>query len=78
MPARVILYTREGCHLCIDARRIVREVCEEAGEDWAEVDIDSDPALRARYTDDIPVATVDGQTVGFWRIDPDRLRGALA
>ncbi|WP_062294191.1 glutaredoxin family protein [Demequina phytophila] len=78
MPARVTLYTREGCHLCVDARSIVHQVCAEAGEEWVEVDIDSDPGLRARYTDDIPVATVDGQTVGFWRIDPERLRKALA
>ncbi|WP_062383598.1 glutaredoxin family protein [Demequina iriomotensis] len=78
MPSRVILYGRAGCHLCDDARAVVAAVCAEAGEGFDEVDIDSDPALRARYGDEIPVVTVDDATVGFWRIDPGRLRGALS
>ncbi len=78
MSERVVLYSRAGCHLCIDAREIVADVCAQVGEPWIEVDIDGDPALKARYTDEVPVVTVDGQTVGFWRIDPDRVRAALA
>ncbi|WP_062462768.1 glutaredoxin family protein [Demequina soli] len=78
MPPRVTLYTRAGCHLCVDARAVVARVCDEAGETWADVDIDGDADLRARYGDDIPVATVDGETVGFWHIDPQRLREALS
>ncbi|MDN4475337.1 glutaredoxin family protein [Demequina sp. SYSU T00192] len=78
MPARVMLYTRVGCHLCEDARDVVAAACAALEQDWEEVDIDADPELRARYGDEIPVATVDGETVGFWRIDPERLRGALS
>jgi hypothetical protein len=78
MRHRVILYTRVGCHLCDDARDVVATTCAALGETWEEVDIDGDPDLRARYTDDIPVVTVDGLTIGFWRIDPERLRGALS
>lgn len=71
-------YTREGCHLCEDARTIVQEVCTQKGAQWSEIDIDSDPALREKYGEDVPVVLVDGATVGFWRIDPAILRGALA
>lgn len=78
MPARVTLYTRVGCHLCDPARDLVRDTCAELGHDWAEVDIDADAALRERYGDEVPVVTVDGETVGFWRIDAARLRAALA
>ncbi|WP_062466909.1 glutaredoxin family protein [Demequina maris] len=78
MPARVMLYTRVGCHLCEDARDVVAATCAALEQDWEEVDIDTDPELRARYGDEIPVATVDGETVGFWHIDPERLRRALA
>mgnify|MGYP000707678447 CR=1 FL=1 len=78
MPARVILYTREGCHLCGDAREVVSLTCEALGQDWSEVDIDTDPELRERFTDEVPVATVDGEVVGFWRIDAERLRAALS
>ncbi|WP_296666198.1 glutaredoxin family protein [Demequina sp.] len=78
MPARVILYSRPGCHLCVDARDVVARTCGALGEEWVEIDIDSDPELRARYGDEIPVATVNGEVVGFWRIDPERLRTALS
>lgn len=77
MPSRVSLYTRAGCHLCVEARETVRTVCDALGEEWIETDIDTDPVLRSRYAEEIPVATVDGETVGFWRIDPERLRAAL-
>lgn len=78
MPARVMLYTRAGCHLCGEARDVVSRTCAALGQDWNEVDVDSDSELRSRHGDEVPVATVDGNVVGFWRIDPERLRAALA
>ncbi len=77
MPARVMLYTREGCHLCVDAREVVAQVCEQAGAPWQEHDVDHDPALAARFGDEVPVVMVNDQVVGFWRINPDLLRVAL-
>ena len=77
MADRVVLYSRAGCHLCVDAEQVVAEVCAELGEPFTEVDIDKDPALKARYRDEVPVVTVDGEMVGFWRIDAARLRAAL-
>ena len=54
------LYTRPGCHLCDDART---QLHQELGRlprgrrriDVAEVDIDIDGSLRARYGEWIPV-----------------------
>lgn len=40
MDTRVILYARQGCHLCGPARDVVRRVCDELGAGWREVDID--------------------------------------
>ncbi|WP_062381758.1 glutaredoxin family protein [Demequina pelophila] len=77
MTARVRLYTRSGCHLCEPAREVVASTCAALGQEWAEFDVDADPATKERFTDQVPVATVDGEVVGFWRIDPDRLRAAL-
>ncbi len=78
MPHTVILYSRVGFHLCDDARAVVEAVCAERGATYEEVDIDGDPELKARYGDEIPVVTVDGQTVGFWRIEAERLHRALS
>ncbi|MFD6138403.1 glutaredoxin family protein [Promicromonospora sp. NPDC060271] len=76
--ARVVLYTREACHLCEDARAVVVRVCEDAGARWREVDIDSVPALREKYGDYVPVVEVDGVQQGFWRVDGARLARLLA
>ena len=75
--SRVTLYGRAGCHLCDEARVVIEAVCAELGESFAEVDIDSDPALRDRFTDEVPVTFVDGRQHDFWRVDPQRLRAAL-
>jgi glutaredoxin len=75
---RVTLYSRPGCHLCDDARAIVEQVCGELGESYVEVSIDDDPALLRHYGEEIPVTLVDGAQHDFWRVDPDRLRAALA
>lgn len=75
--ARVTLWTRVGCHLCDEARVVVTEVCARTGDSWAEFDVDSDERRRREWTDKVPVVTVDGTVVDFWRVDPDRLRDRL-
>ena len=77
MTARVTLVTRPGCHLCEVAREVVARVCADLGETWEELDLDADPALAARYAEEIPVTLVDGRQHDFWRVDETRLRRAL-
>ena len=77
MTARVTLVTRPGCHLCEVAREVVARVCADLGETWEELDMDADPALAARYAEEIPVTLVDGRRHDFWRVDETRLRRAL-
>lgn len=78
MSARVTLYTRAGCHLCEQAEAVVAQVCAELGEEYDAVDIDADPQLQRRFTDEVPVTFVDGRQHDFWRVDPARLRRALS
>ena len=75
--ARVTLYSRRGCHLCDTAREVVVRVCEDLGESWVEVDIDSDGDLADRFDEEVPVTFVDGAQHDFWRVDEARLRAAL-
>lgn len=76
--ARVILYSREGCHLCESARALVAAESAAAGATWVEVDVASDPALEAEHGEYVPVVVVDGVRRGIFTIDPVRLRRALA
>jgi glutaredoxin len=78
MPPRVLVLTRAGCHLCDQAIEVVAKVCAETGEAYATRDVDEDPDLRQAYTDQVPVTFVDGAQHDFWRVDPVRLRAALA
>lgn len=75
--ARVTLYSRQGCHLCDDARQVVARVCDDLGESFDEVDVDTDPDLVDRFGDEVPVTFVDGRQHDFWRVDEGRLRAAL-
>ena len=74
---RVVVLTRQGCHLCDEAIAQVATVCADTGERYATVDVDSDPQLQRRYTDQVPVTFVDGAQHDFWRVDPVRLKAAL-
>ena len=74
---RVVMYGRPGCHLCEQAREVIARVCEDLGEQYAEISIDDDPALLEEYGEEIPVTLVDGRRHDFWRVDEARLRAAL-
>lgn len=54
---QIVLYTRTGCHLCETAKQVLLR----NGLQPTEVDIDSDPELRARYTNCVPVVVIDGK-----------------
>lgn len=77
MDARVVVYTKPGCHLCEWAEESVAEVCGELGVSWQPYDISDDSELMRAYGEQIPVTFVDGRQHDFWRVDPERLRAAL-
>ncbi len=78
MSERITLIGKPGCHLCDVAREAIAAVCAETGEGWQELSIEDDPALYDEYWERIPVILVDEQPHDFWRVDPVRLRAALA
>ncbi|OLF15770.1 glutaredoxin family protein [Actinophytocola xanthii] len=78
MVARVTVVSREGCHLCEVAEADVARICAELDVEWDVRDVDADPELRAEYGDYVPVILVDDEQHGYWRVEEDRLRAALA
>lgn len=75
--ARVTVFTRTGCGLCVTAEADVARICGELGVGWTAVDVDTDPELRAEYGDRVPVVEVDGREHGYFRVEEPRLRAAL-
>ena len=74
----ITLITRVGCHLCGEAEGTLRRLQAELGFLLESVDVDGDPALRAEYSDRVPVILIDGKEHGYWRVEEARFRSALA
>ena len=66
----VVLYTRDGCHLCDDALDVLRDF----GISPKIVDIDDDLTLRERFDTCVPVVEIDGQVRFRGRVEPRLLR----
>ncbi|GHD51283.1 glutaredoxin family protein [Mycetocola manganoxydans] len=82
--ASLTLIGKPGCHLCDDARTVVTGVIDDLSTrtdapsiTLDEVSILDDPALSAKYVEEIPVLLINGRVHNYWRIDPVRLTTAL-
>ena len=74
----VVLYSRPDCHLCEEARELLREIEREGGAfHLEEVDIDSDDALHRRFLERIPVIEVDGRVITELVPDREEVRATL-
>lgn len=74
---QITLLVRTGCHLCQAARETLNEVTTRLGLVWSSVDIDDNPELLARHSEEVPVLLIDGKVRDFWVIDPARLESLL-
>jgi glutaredoxin len=57
---------------------LLRRLSGELGFGYDEVDVDADAARRAEYSDRVPVILIDGKEHGYWRVEEQRFRAALA
>ena len=85
---QIDLIGKSGCHLCDDARMVVRAVlgsfqaqhrgvARHIAVQFQEHDILVDEELAAKYSEEVPVLLINGKVHNYWRIDPDRLMAAL-
>ncbi len=75
----LVLYRRDGCHLCDDARTELLALRPELPPfELREVDIELDDALHAAFLERIPVIEVGGALVSELGLDRDALARALA
>jgi glutaredoxin len=57
---KLVLYGREGCCLCDEARAVLERVGRRRAFVLEERDIERDEALLRAYLERIPVVTIDG------------------
>ena len=73
-----VLYSRKECHLCDTVKETLTRVQGQADFGWREVDIDSDPGLRQKYNDQVPVVFIDGRKAFKYHVDTQEFLWALA
>jgi glutaredoxin len=73
----IVVYTRPGCHLCVEAMADLRSLQGELGFELRECDIDGDQALLRAYFERIPVVVLDGEELFDFFIDETALRERL-
>ncbi|GII81317.1 thioredoxin family protein [Sphaerisporangium rufum] len=74
----ITLLGKPGCHLCDEARAVIRRVAADLGVTFEERDITSSAEDQRAYWDMIPVTLIDGVQHDYWRVDEARLRAALS
>lgn len=74
----VIVYSREGCHLCDVVKDTLAQLQPSADFRWREVDIDADPQLCRQYNDQVPVVVIDGRKAFKYHMDARQFLQALA
>jgi Glutaredoxin-like domain (DUF836) len=78
----LVLYTRDGCHLCVEARAVVQSLLEDRaarGQRTAalhERDIATDPTWERQFFATIPVVEFDGRRLEL-ATSPAKLRRFL-
>lgn len=78
MRPLVTLYTRAGCCLCDDAKRVIEEARRRADFEFQELDIDLDPELRRRYNDEVPVIAINQVKAFKYKVTRDEFLKKLA
>lgn len=70
-------YTRPGCHLCDDARLMLKLVREDVAFDINELNIEEDDTLHEKYMLMIPVIELESKIIQYGRVDYATILDAL-
>ena len=65
---RVTLYTRAGCHLCDEAKKVLDGARARMPFELEVRDIDRDPELLRLYNEEVPVIAIDGVKAFKYRL----------
>jgi Glutaredoxin-like domain (DUF836) len=74
---RLTLITRHDCHLCEEMEAVIEQVTADSGVVLEILDVDADPDLRARYSDEVPVLLIDGRKAFKYHVTAVELRQRL-
>lgn len=73
----LIVYSRQGCHLCEDMLAALASFQAELGYRYRVYDVDVDPALFEKYNSLVPVVTLQGRELMRYFFELATLKEAL-
>jgi glutaredoxin len=71
------LYSKPDCHLCDEAKAVLKKFQKEFGFTFKEINIEEESQVFEKYRYEIPVVLLDGVKLFKGRIDEGKLRKAL-
>jgi hypothetical protein len=74
---QLTLYTKPGCHLCEEMKRVIAAVAARVPLELTEMDITRDAALEQQYGLAIPVLERDGKVIAKYRVSETALEQRL-
>ena len=77
MKAEVVIFSRQNCHLCHEAEKIVREVLLEISFELEVINIDGNAELESLYGEEVPVTMINGAKHDYFRVDKKRFSEAV-
>ncbi len=77
MECNVVMYTRQGCHLCEQAWQQLEKARQRYHFALSQVDVDSDAHLVRQYGECVPVVVVNGRVRFRGVINPVLLKRLL-
>jgi glutaredoxin len=76
-PRDLTLYSRPGCHLCDEMKKQIAPLVSKFKANLREVNIDSDPVLRQRYNEEVPVLFLGSRKIAKYAVNIEQLRTQL-
>ena len=77
MKAKVVIFSRQNCHLCHEAEKIVREVLSEISFDLEVINIEGNAELESLYGEEVPVTMINWAKHDYFRVDKKRFSEAV-
>ena len=77
-PVALTVYSRAYCHLCEDMLAALQALPARSRFTLAVIDVDSDPALEARYGERVPVLAHGARELCHYRLDEAAVTAYLA
>jgi glutaredoxin len=76
-PLRITIYSKKDCHLCENAKSILRKFAVQYPLEIEDIDIETHKEFFDRFQQEIPVVYFEGRKLFKFRIDEKRLHRTI-